>query len=157
MSYTFAMGTNKVYEFLHNNPTCASYPVNYINDPRIMAMNDRVIAINNAMEVDLYGQACSDRWGGPEVGYRRAAGFHLRRLRIARRQGLICLSSTRAEKDGSVHSRIRPSITPGSIVTVPRSIIHYVVTEYGSAQLKANRLAAGGGAHQHRPPDFRTS
>ena len=44
MSYTFAMGTNKVYEFLHNNPTCASYPVNYINEPRVMAMNDRVIA-----------------------------------------------------------------------------------------------------------------
>ncbi len=66
MSYTFAMGTNKVYEFLHNNPTCASYRVNYINDPRIMAMNDRVIAINNAMEVDLYGQACSESVGAAQ-------------------------------------------------------------------------------------------
>ncbi len=137
MSYTFAMGTNKVYEFLHNNPTCASYPVNYINDPRIMAMNDRVIAINNAMEVDLYGQACSESVGAAQKsGTGGQLDFIFGAFGSHGGKGLICLSSTRAEKDGSVHSRIRPSITPGSIVTVPRSIIHYVVTEYGSAQLK---------------------
>jgi butyryl-CoA:acetate CoA-transferase len=137
MSYTFAMGTNKVYEFLHNNPTCASYTVNYINDPRIMAMNDRVIAINNAMEVDLYGQACSESVGpAQKSGTGGQLDFIFGAFGSHGGKGLICLSSTRTEKDGTVHTRIRPSITPGSIVTVPRSIIHYVVTEYGTAQLK---------------------
>ncbi len=137
MSYTFAMGTNKVYEFLHNNPTCASYPVNYINDPRIMAMNDRVIAINNAIEVDLYGQACSESVGAAQKsGTGGQLDFIFGAFGSHGGKGLICLSSTRTEKDGTTVSRIRPTITPGSIVTVPRSIIHYVVTEYGSAQLK---------------------
>lgn len=137
MSYTFAMGTNKVYEFLHNNPTCASYPVNYINDPRVMAMNDRVIAINNAMEVDLYGQACSESAGAAQKsGTGGQLDFIFGAFGSHGGKGLICLSSTRTEKDGTLASRIRPTITPGSIVTVPRSIIHYVVTEYGSAQLK---------------------
>ena len=157
MSYTFAMGTNKVYEFLHNNPTCASYPVNYINDPRIMAMNDRVIAINNAIEVDLYGQACSESVGAAQKsGTGGQLDFIFGAFGSHGGKGLICLSSTRTEKDGTIVSRIRPSITPGSVVTVPRSIIHYVVTEYGSAQLKGKSTWQRAEALIHiAHPDFR--
>ncbi len=137
MSYTFAMGTSKLYAFLHNNPVCASYPVNYINDPRIIPLNDKMIAVNNAIEVDLFGQVCSE-----SVGFDHKSGtggqldFIFGAFRSKGGKGLICLSSTRADKDGTLHSRINASITPGSIVTVPRSIVHYVVTEYGTAQLK---------------------
>ena len=63
MAYTFAMGTKKLYDFLDHNPTCASYPVSYINDPRMIAFNNKVVAINNAIEVDLYGQVCSESVG----------------------------------------------------------------------------------------------
>lgn len=137
MTYTFAMGTNKLYAFLHNNPVCASYPVNYINDPRIIALNDKMIAINNAIEVDLYGQVCSE-----SVGYNQKSGtggqldFIFGAFRSKGGKGLICLSSTITDKNGNLQSRINPNITPGSIVTVPRSLVHYVITEYGTAQLK---------------------
>jgi butyryl-CoA:acetate CoA-transferase len=137
MAYTFALGTSKLYDFLHHNPTCASYPVNYINDPRIIALNEKVIAINNAIEVDLFSQVCSE-----SVGTRHISGtggqldFIFGAFNSHRGKGLICLSSTRKDRDGNEMSRIVPTLKQGSIVTVPRSIVHYVVTEYGVAQLK---------------------
>ena len=67
MVYTFAMGTNKLYEFLDNNPACAIYPVNYTNDPKVIALNDNFIAINNAIEIDLYGQVCSESSGTRQI------------------------------------------------------------------------------------------
>jgi acyl-CoA hydrolase len=63
MAYTFAMGTRKLYDFLDDNPVCASYPVNYINDPKIIALNPKVIAINNCIEVDLFSQVASESVG----------------------------------------------------------------------------------------------
>lgn len=63
MTYTFAMGTAKLYDFLHHNPTCASYPVHYVNDPKIIALNEKVVAVNNAIEVDLFSQVCSESAG----------------------------------------------------------------------------------------------
>ncbi len=137
MAYTFAMGTDKLYAFLDNNPMCASYPVSYTNDPRIIGMNAKVIAINNALEVDLFSQVCSE-----SVGTRHISGtggqldFIFGAFASRGGKGLICLASTYTDKEGNLQSRIKPTITPGSIVTVPRSITHYVVTEYGIVQLK---------------------
>lgn len=137
MTYTFAMGTDKLYAFLDNNPMCASYPVSYTNDPRIIAMNSKVIAINNAIEVDLFSQVCSE-----SVGTRHISGtggqldFIFGAFGSKGGKGLICISSTFQDKEGNTRSRIKPTLTPGAIVTVPRSITHYVVTEYGIAQLK---------------------
>lgn len=137
MTYTFAMGTKKLYDFLHLNPTCASYPVNYVNDPRIISLNPKVIAINNAVEIDLFTQVCSE-----SVGYRQISGtggqldFIFGAFNSSRGKGIIALSSTFKDKDGNVKSRIVPTLSPGSIVTVPRSITHYIVTEYGMAMMK---------------------
>lgn len=137
MTYTFAMGTNKLYEFLHHNPTCASYPVNYVNDPRIVALNEKVIAVNNAIEVDLFGQVCSETAGTRQIsGTGGQLDFIFGAFMSHGGKGLICLSSTFEDKEGNLHSRIRPTLTPGSVVTVPRSITHYVATEFGIAQLK---------------------
>jgi len=137
MSYTFAMGTNKLYDFLHHNPTCASYPVNYINDPRIIALNDKVIAVNNAIAVDLFSQVCSESVG---VAHKSGTGGQLDFIFGAfgshGGKGFICLSSTYKDKNGNLVSRIVPTLPAGSIVTVPRSIVQYVVTEYGAVQLK---------------------
>jgi butyryl-CoA:acetate CoA-transferase len=137
MSYTFALGTKKLYDFLHMNPTCASYPVNYVNDPRVIAFNPKVVAINNALEVDLYSQVCSESAGTRQIsGTGGQLDFIFGAFQSKGGKGIISLNSTYTEKDGTVRSRIVPWFRPGSVVTVPRSIVHYVVTEYGIVQLK---------------------
>lgn len=137
MTYTFAMGTKKLYDFLDHNPTCASYPVNYVNDPRMIAFNNKVIAINNAIEVDLYGQVCSESVGTQQKsGTGGQLDFIFGAFQSKGGKGIISLSSTYTDKDGKLHSRIVPFVEPGSIVTVPRSIVQYVATEYGIVQLK---------------------
>lgn len=137
MVYTFAMGTDKLYDFIHMNPTCASYPVNYCNDPRIVALNDKVVAINSAVEVDLYSQVCSETAGTRHIsGTGGQLDYIFGAFNSRGGKGLICLSSTFTDKEGKVHSRIRPTLTPGSVVTVPRSIVQYIATEYGIVQLK---------------------
>ena len=137
MTYTFAMGTKKLYDFLDRNPTCASYPVDYINDPRMIAFNDKVVAINNAIEVDLYGQVCSESVGTQQKsGTGGQLDFILGAFQSKGGKGIISLSSTFTDKDGKLYSRIVPFVEPGSIITVPRSLVQYVATEYGIVQLK---------------------
>lgn len=135
--YTFAMGTNKLYDFLNNNPACASYPVSYTNDPFNIARNDNVFAINNAMEVDLFSQVASESNGPRQItGTGGQLDFIFASFRSRGGKGFICLSSTLIKKDGSRISRIRPVLSPGTIVTIPRSLTYYVATEYGIACLK---------------------
>ncbi|EHQ90926.1 acetyl-CoA hydrolase/transferase family protein [Desulfosporosinus youngiae] len=137
MVYTFAMGTNKLYDFLNNNPVCASYPVSYTNDPDTICQNDNMICINNAIEVDLYGQVASESSGTRQIsGTGGQLDYIYGSYKSKGGKGLICLTSTFVDKDGKLRSRIKPTLTPGAIVTVPRSINYYVVTEYGMAMLK---------------------
>lgn len=138
MVYTFAMGTKKLYDFLDENPFCASYPVSYTNDPATIRQQDNMICINNAVEVDLFSQVCSESSGvrhisgtGGQLDYIFGSYFSKGGL------GLICLTSTYKDKDGSLKSRIVPTLTQGATVTVPRSMNYYVVTEYGIANMKA--------------------
>ena len=131
------MGTKKLYDFLDNNPVCAIYPVSYTNDPFRIAQNDRTIAINNAVEVDLYGQVCSESAGIRQIsGTGGQFDFIFGAYRSEGGKGLICLKSAN-EVDGQIVSRITPTLADGATVTVPRSITNYVVTEYGIAMLKA--------------------
>ncbi|MEN6349456.1 MAG: acetyl-CoA hydrolase/transferase C-terminal domain-containing protein [Syntrophomonas sp.] len=137
MVWTFAMGTEKLYDFLNDNPVCASYPVGYTNDPYIIGQNDKVIGINNALEVDLYGQVASESSGFKHIsGTGGQFDFIMGSYRSKGGKGFICLSSTATLKDGSRVSRIRPTLSPGTIVTVPRSCAYYVCTEYGKTILK---------------------
>lgn len=137
MAYTFALGTRKLYDFLHLNPTCASYPVNYVNDPRVIAFQPKMVAINNAVEVDLFSQVCSESAGTRQIsGTGGQLDFILGAFQSKGGKGIISLSSTFRDGNGGVRSRIVPALQPGSIVTVPRSIVQYVATEYGIVQLK---------------------
>ncbi|MGC7872160.1 acetyl-CoA hydrolase/transferase family protein [Desulfosporosinus sp. SYSU MS00001] len=137
MVYTFAMGTNKLYDFLNSNPICASYPVDYTNDPDVICQNDNMICINNAIEVDLYGQAASETSGIRQIsGTGGQLDFIYGSFKSKGGKGLICLSSTFRDKEGCLQSRIKPTLSLGSMVTVPRSINYYVITEYGIAMLK---------------------
>ena len=137
MVYTFAMGTQKLYDFLDNNPAAAIYPVDYTNDPCVIGRNPKVMAINNAIEVDLFSQVSSESSGTRQIsGTGGQLDFILGAFNSEGGKGLICISSTYKQKDGTMASRIVPTLSPGSIVTCPRSLVHYVVTEFGYAQMK---------------------
>lgn len=138
MVYTFAMGTKKLYDFLDNNPVAAIYPVSYTNDPATIGKNPKVVAINNALEVDLFSQVASEATGPRQIsGTGGQLDFIMGAYNSEGGKGLICINSTFTKKDGSIGSRLVPTLSPGTIVTCPRSVVHYVVTEFGYAQLKA--------------------
>jgi butyryl-CoA:acetate CoA-transferase len=138
MVYTFAMGSRKLYEFLDNNPVAAIFPVSYTNDPCVIGRNPKVVAINNAIEVDLFTQVASEAAGPRQIsGTGGQLDFIFGAYRSEGGKGLICINSTFKKKDGTIGSRIVPTLSPGTIVTCPRSAVHYVVTEFGYVQLKA--------------------
>jgi butyryl-CoA:acetate CoA-transferase len=137
MVYTFALGSQKLYDFIDCNHCCASYSVDYTNNPENIRENDRTIAINNAVEVDLFGQVSSESSGTRQIsGTGGQFDFVFGAFHSRGGKSFICLSSTTKDHEGQVKSRIRPFLDPGSIVTVPRTIVHYIVTEYGKAMLK---------------------
>ncbi|MEQ8174045.1 MAG: acetyl-CoA hydrolase/transferase C-terminal domain-containing protein [Syntrophomonadaceae bacterium] len=132
MVWTFAMGTKKLYDFLDNNPCCASYPVDYTNDPFVIAKMDNMVCINNCVEVDLFGQVASEASNGRQIsGTGGQLDFIFASYRSNGGRGYIALTSTVKGKDGELKSRIMPGLSPGTIVTVPRSFNYFVVTEYG--------------------------
>jgi len=136
MVYTFALGSASLYEFIHDNPCCASYPVDYTNSPQIISQNEKQIAINNALEVDLFGQVSSESFGSRQIsGTGGQVDFTVGAFHSRGGKAFICLNSTK-KLDGKIVSRIAPQISPGSTVTTPRSMVHYIVTEYGKANLK---------------------
>lgn len=137
MVYTFAMGSQKLYDFLDNNPAAAIFPASYTNDPCIIGRNPKVVAINNAIEIDLFTQVSSETSGPRQIsGTGGQLDFIMGAYRSEGGKGLICINSTFKKRDGTIGSRIVPTLSPGTIVTCPRSIVHYVVTEFGCAQMK---------------------
>jgi butyryl-CoA:acetate CoA-transferase len=134
--YTFCLGTKRAYEFLNQNPACASYSVDYTNDPFVIAQNHKVVAINNCVEIDLFGQVCSESSGTRQIsGTGGQVDFTYGAYRSQGGKAFLCMGSTYDRKSTAV-SRIKPLLTEGAIVTVPRSFVSYVVTEYGMANLK---------------------
>ena len=151
---SFVMGTQRLYDFVDDNPLVELHPNDYVNDPFIVAQNERMVAINAAIEVDLTGQVCSDSLGhlfysgiGGQVDFIRGA---------ARSKGgkpIIALPST---AEGGTISRIVAQLKPGAGVVTSRGDVHYVVTEYGVADLygrsaRQRAMALIGIAH----PDYR--
>jgi butyryl-CoA:acetate CoA-transferase len=135
--YTFAGGTQKLYDFIDNNPQVAGYPVDYTNDRVIASLNDNLVSINNALELDLSGQVCSETVGHRMIS---GAGGQLDFVDAAYNskggRSFICMASTYTDLEGKKHSRINPLLTTGAVVTDTRSTVQYVVTEYGMVNLK---------------------
>ena len=135
--YAFAAGTQKLYDFIDDNPICVNVPVDYTNDVRIIAALDNFISINNAVDVDLYGQVNSESAGFKQIsGQGGQLDFVLGAYLSDGGKSFICCSSTAKDRDGTVKSRIVPTLSPGSIVTDTRPNPHYFVTEYGIINLK---------------------
>jgi acyl-CoA hydrolase len=141
MVYTFAIGSQKLYDFLHNNPVFASYPVDYTNDPRRIAQNDQSVSINGCIEVDLFGQVSSESHGFRQIsGTGGQFDFHFGAYHSRDGRSYVCMKSTRTDKEGNLQSTIRPFLNPGTIVTLPRTVVHNVVTENGIAMLKGKSM-----------------
>jgi acyl-CoA hydrolase len=139
--FSFALGTSRLYRMLDRNPVIWSYAVDYTNLPVNIAQNERVVSINNTTQIDLQGQAASESSGHRQIS---GTGGQLQFVRgaYASRGGksFICLSST-CEVKGQRVSRIVSTLTPGNIVTTPRTDVMYVVTEYGMVNLKGKSVA----------------
>lgn len=136
-TYAFGAGTKKMYDFLDNNQECMSAPVDYTNDVRTIASIDNFISINNAVDIDLFGQVNSESSGIKHIsGAGGQLDFVLGAYLSKGGKSFICCSSTFQTKDGKAKSRILPMLSQGSIVTDTRANIHYLVTEYGKVNLK---------------------
>lgn len=137
MAFSFAAGTQKLYDFMQDNPALAAYPVDYTNHPFISSKIDQLISINSAVEIDLSGQVCSET-AGPYIisGSGGQLDFVEGAYNSKGGKSFICLPSTFTDKNGKVHSRVKAMITLGSIITDTRAGVQFIVTEYGKANLK---------------------
>ncbi len=135
--YAFAAGTQKLYDYVDRNPAVMAAPVDYTNDVRVLAQLDNFISINNAIDMDLFGQVNAESAGLKHIsGTGGQLDFVMGAYLSKGGKSFICMSSTVTGKDGSVKSRIVPTLTPGSIATDPRSCVQYIVTEHGMINLK---------------------
>ncbi len=155
--FTNALGTAEMYAYMDRNPLLEALPTSWLNDPRNIARNDGMISVNGAFCADLTGQVSAE-----SIGFRQFSGTggQLDYVRGARwskgGKSFIAFASTHTEKDGARVSNISLTLPRGSAVTTPRADVHFIVTEYGAADLldepvdvRARRLIAV--AH----PDFR--
>ncbi|HOQ09272.1 MAG TPA: acetyl-CoA hydrolase/transferase C-terminal domain-containing protein [Syntrophomonadaceae bacterium] len=137
---TFALGSEALYEWLDNNVAVHFYPCDLVNDPFIIAQNDKLISINSAIEIDLSGQVCAESIGPKQYTHTGGqADFVLGSHRSRGGKTIIAFESVAETKDGLV-SKIVTHLKYGSFVTAARYDTNYVVTEYGVAKLKGMNL-----------------
>lgn len=132
----FLLGTRTLYRWANDNPLCEFHRQEYVNDPFVIAQNDRQVAINSAIEVDLTGQGCAD-----SIGHKFFSGvggqldFIYGASRSKGGVPIIAMPSTNEMKDGTLVSKIVSTLKPGAGVVTSRNHMHYVVTEFGVADL----------------------
>jgi acyl-CoA hydrolase len=134
---SFAFGTKRLYSYVNDNPAFAFLDIDYVNDPHVIRRNNKVIAINSAIEVDITGQICADSIGtyqysgiGGQMDFMRGAALS--------EGGKPIIALTSRTKKGI--SRITPHLKEGAGVVTTRGHIHYVVTEFGVAYLYGKNL-----------------
>lgn len=132
------VGDKELWDFCHDNPDICMKDIDWVNDPVNVAKNDNVVSINNAMEIDLVGQACSESIGSMQyTGTGGQLDWVIGSQRSKGGKSIIAINSTYKDKSkGVLRSKIKPTLTPGAIVTTPRTFVQYVITEYGVADLR---------------------
>ncbi|MCC6585382.1 MAG: acetyl-CoA hydrolase/transferase family protein [Bryobacterales bacterium] len=134
----FVLGSQVLFDYLHNNPFFEFHPIRYTNDPFVIAQNDRMVAINSALQVDITGQVCADSIGPrPYSGFGGQVDFIRGAARSKGGKPIIALPAT--AKNGTI-SRIAPTLDAGAGVVTSRADVHYVVTEFGVAYLHGKTL-----------------
>jgi len=136
-TFSFCLGSRRLYDFLDKNPSFASYPVDYVNNPLVIARQPQMFSLNSTMQVDLAGQVASEQIGGARPRHISGTGgqldFVMGTLFSHDRKGISVLALYSQHKG---KSRIVPILDEGTIITVPRSLVDYVVTEYGLVRLR---------------------
>ncbi len=136
-AFAFAAGSKKMIDYLDQNPDVMAAPVDYTNDVRVISQIDNFISINNAIDCDLFGQINAESAGIKHIsGTGGQLDFVMGSYLSKGGKSFVCFSSTMTAKDGTVKSRIVPTLTNGTICTDPRSCPQYIVTEYGMVNLK---------------------
>ncbi len=136
-AFAFGCGTKKMYDYLDENPEILSAPVSYTNDIRSISALDNFMSINNAVDLDLFGQVNAESAGTKHIsGAGGQLDFVLGAYLSKGGKSFICCSSTYKTRDGQVKSRILPTLNPGSIVTDTRANTHFLVTEFGIVNIK---------------------
>jgi acetyl-CoA hydrolase len=132
----FVLGTRSLYEWVNDNPLCEFHRQEYVNDPFVIAQNERMVAINSAIEVDLTGQVCADSIG-PKFfsGVGGQLDFIYGSSRSKGGVPIIAMPATNTMKDGTVVSKIVPMLKLGAGVVTGRNHVHFIVTEFGVADL----------------------
>jgi acyl-CoA hydrolase/RimJ/RimL family protein N-acetyltransferase len=130
---SYCMGTRRLYDFINNNPLFSFYPIEYVCDPSVIAENYKMVSVTQAWSIDLMGQVCADQFEGEFYsGVSTQPDFIRGASSSPGGKPIICLASTTEDRG---RSRIRPLLHEGEGVTIPRSDVHYVITEYGHAYL----------------------
>ncbi len=143
MIVTFLMGTKRLYDFADHNPMLMLRPVDYVNDPAVIAKNNKMVSINSALQVDFMGQVVAASIGtkqfsgvGGQVDFVRGTA----RAEDGRGISIIAMPSIVTQKNGTVISKIVPTIDPGAAVTTNRYDVDYIITENGIARMKGKTL-----------------
>ncbi|HQW00301.1 MAG TPA: acetyl-CoA hydrolase/transferase C-terminal domain-containing protein, partial [Bacteroidia bacterium] len=134
----FAMGTRKLYDFINDNPMVAMLDVAYVNDTAVIRKNDKMTAINSAVEIDLSGQVCSDSIGSRIISGVGGQMDFIRGASLSKGgKPIIAIASATAKGV----SKIVPILKPGAGVVTTRAHVHFVVTEFGVADLYGKNIA----------------
>lgn len=135
---TFAYGSQRIYDYIDDNPAIELLPVDYVNDPMVISKNDNVVSINAALEVDFWGQVCAESVGTKHMS---GSGGQIDFVRGAcqSKGGMSFIAFSSTAKGGSI-SKIKPSLTPGAVCTTSKNDVDCIVTEYGIARLRGKSL-----------------
>jgi acyl-CoA hydrolase len=139
--FTFALGSDSLYEYINNNPEMSCQTVSYTNSPHIIAQNNKVYSICSCIAVDIFGNVSSE-----SVGYRQISGtggqldYHFAALHSEGGKGFVCMPSAKFDMMGTIKSNVMFHFEEGTQITVPGNMTNYVVTEYGAVNLKGKSL-----------------
>lgn len=157
VAYTFCVGTKELWTFMDHNDMFQGFEIEYINNPAVIARNDNMVSVNNALMVDLTGQVASESIGTYQYSATGGQVNYVHGAQAAKNgKSILALPSTRIDKDGKTYSRILALFPQGTVVSTSRNDVQWIVTEYGAVCLtnksifsRANQLISI--AH----PDFR--
>ena len=139
--FTFSLCTRETMDFMHNNPLMASNNGDYVTEYSMLAAEDNMFAINSTLEMDIVGQCASETIGSVQYsGTGGALSFTWGSYQSKGGTAVLCLPSTYRDKNGKLHSKIRAALSTGSVVTIPRSVVSTIATEYGAVNIKALSL-----------------
>lgn len=134
--FGIALGSQRLYDWVGENQGLLSFPMDYVNQPSVMAQMENMISINNCIAIDLYGQVSSESAGTRHIsGTGGQLDFSTGAYDSPGGKGFICMTSSYRDKAGNLKSRILPKFTEGDIITTPRTQAFYIVTEYGIVNL----------------------